>query len=195
MDSAFTNTLPANRELNAILRLTALDVARSRGLLDEHPDDQFLRRQFVRTTTAAIEGLAHRLRLLALARADDGIAPLRYGEREIITETSYGLNDSGAIELGKRKLRTRANLLFALRVCAASFGVVIDLRADQKGYDAFLLCFDVRDRLMHPRDAAAMQVTDKEVGQAKRGITWFVERVREVWGAAPEPASEIGGTS
>ncbi len=138
------------------------------------------RRLYVRSTFASIEGLSFFLKQHTLNNRliecydsfkSGGTPDLPLRDLCLLQEESYSLKDNGKPKTSKAKLRTVPNVLFALTSFAESVGSEYNMEKDQ-GYTSLKDAILIRDRLTHPKDLAALIVTDEELQTVKNAFDW-----------------------
>lgn len=138
------------------------------------------RRLYVRSTFASIEGLSFFLKQHTLNNRliecydsfkSGEIPDLPLRDLCLLKEETYTLEDNGKPKTSNAKLRTVPNLLFALTSFAESVGSGYKMEKD-KGYTSLKDAILIRDRLTHPKDLAALIVTDEELQTVKNAFDW-----------------------
>jgi hypothetical protein len=71
-------------------------------------------------------------------------------------------------------------LKFAFSIFAACNDAAFEVKADTRGWNAFVNSQKVRNRLTHPKSSSALEVSDKEVKDVREASRWFVETLKEV---------------
>ena len=137
------------------------------------------RRLIVRSAFAAIEATAYTLKRLAIV----GAMVLRLQNKETLTEEEkvlcreerYELGGNGEVETKKAKLTFVPNLRFSFKAFAKAWDIVFVLDTNAPKWKQLVNSVAVRDRLMHPKRLADLEVTDTEVREALRGFIWIEE--------------------
>ncbi len=167
------------REIQDLLSLWATltaDVLESRQAL-QHPTP-FVRRQYIRTVVAKVEGFTAMLkRLAATSPGANSISP---SEHLLLLEQTPVLNDKGRPELLKQFPRLEVNLRFAVRTYARVYGVDYDLPVSDHEWDHLCRTIKTRNRLMHPKSQSDLDVTDDELADAHTGMSWLDDKHRAV---------------
>lgn len=145
----------------------------------EYPDPVTLnpvaRRLLVRSVYSFVEAMAYRLKQDAVESAPPGA--LSPAEHALCVEQSYDLGANGQPETRRAKLRTLSNLRFAFDVAARAYGSSFALDVSGAEWQALQQGLAVRDRLMHPKLAADLTVTDAEIRTSMKGFHWIHKRV------------------
>lgn len=129
------------------------------NLLDHAPHNQSLRRALIRSLWGFVEGSI-------------------YGVAEFL-QTARMLSASNDGDGPQEKSKTIERVKSTLKVAA------LDLSGWEPhfgtpGWEALRKNLRVRDRLMHPKSATEVEVTDEEVDQAKDAARWFLETIVEI---------------
>jgi len=155
------------------------DVDRCEQLFAAAPKDAFVRRTLVRTIFAQIEGLAASAIEWARYYADDTSAlkdNYALAERLVLSGRVAALDDKGVAQIApdRNRARTTARLRFVLSLVGRGAEQLPDVDCSGPGWAALLDGLRVRDRLMHPKVAADVDVTDIDLQRARDGRAWFV---------------------
>lgn len=135
--------------------------------------NQIERRSVVKSVFSYVEAVAYALKQEVL-EADADIEP---EELPFISEKEYYLDASGRIASRKMKLSFKSNTIFAFSLYARKHGVPDTLDRDAPGWSLLCSSCDVRDRLMHPKTAGDLIVSDQEIAQCLRAYQWFDDAV------------------
>jgi hypothetical protein len=139
-----------------------------------YPDPVYLsasdRRSLVRSVFAFIEGNAYFLRLTLLKNFRDLLSPevqLALAEQQIEV-TGHGT-------VNKKPMRGGA--LNMLKLTVNSFKAVLpdlhQVNLTGADFEALVRSVKVRDRLMHPKSAEALKVSDEEIRDVAHAFNWF----------------------
>lgn len=181
-----------------IVRLNDVLVDDLNAALDAHrisPEDQMLRRGFVRCFCAFLEAHGFGSRSLVLifcdvARAvdrDQVVGPLvraafnaslELGEEFILREQSVRVSDKGEVERVNQYPKTEALTLFShkivIRILNSSYQI------DPHGWGTLKNALRVRDRITHPRCAQSLEIENHEFQQILKAHQWYVKFAREL---------------
>jgi hypothetical protein len=166
-----------------LLRSLQRYVEEAEALLTSTPVGEFGRRTLVRTMFSVIEGLA--ASAIDWARyyaTDDSMLKDRYSEPErlVLNAKIAKVNDKGEAEWlpDDRYLATKPNLRFALSLVGRGAKDLPAVEYGDGGWQALLDGLKIRDRLMHPKRATDIVVTDEDLATVRRGRTWFTDTYR-----------------
>jgi hypothetical protein len=138
------------------------DVIGILDLLDRWPQNQSLRRAFVRTLWGFIDGSVHGLG--DFLRTASTLSAREFGreEKRTINRIKSTLKDGGSLLANWKR----------------DFGT--------SGWEALQKSLSVRNRLMHPKIASEVMVSDDQVATAKEGAAWFLTTIIEIQNRAAQ---------
>lgn len=152
------------------------DVAKAREGLDDDPTE-YQRRQYIRAVFAQLEGSTFSIKQLALS---EDPSSLTNAEIALLRGEQYRLNDAGEATVSAAFLTLASDMKFAFRSYAKSVGLSYELPVGELGWLALLRAKRVRDRLMHPRSAKDLSVTDEELKCATDAGEWFQKKFNDL---------------
>jgi len=164
------------KSLEEMFELLAADAEYLRERVAQS-DSAEARRSFVRSVFALIEGIVFAIKRCALAGNSVQVARLSAAERALLQEEFYDLTDDGDAKTRPAFLHLAKNLRFAFKLFARCYEADHDLSPDEVGWAAFRRSARVRNRLMHPKNASDLEVTDAELADATRVMNWFAAHV------------------
>jgi hypothetical protein len=138
---------------------------------------QFDRRNLVRSTFAAGEGITWALKRYALQREVQGHFSFPPGDRALLSEMNYELDASGHVNERPARLTLKANIRFAVSAFVRANHLPFDLTTDGGEWEAFGKAIKIRDRLMHPKSLADIHVSDEELAVVQESIEWWVRTI------------------
>ncbi len=171
----------ASHELSAIGRILFGDIqictdAFKIGVKD-YKLNQSWRRTLVKNLFAAIEGVCHQYKRLALRTADISLVQFTDAEKTLLNEQFYSLNNNGEAESVKAKLRTADNLIFGFRMAVKSCKEKFTVDKSSKGWESFKKALKVRDRITHPKGIVDLNISDDEMDFILETGMWFSKDV------------------
>lgn len=151
---------------------------------------QLARRSFVRALFALIEGMTFSIKRLVLMFAADGDGKLTPDEISLLSEHTAELDSAGAI-IGKTAyLKFKPNLQFTFRKFSEITKSGFKLDVSNDGWEKLARSLKIRDRLMHPKSALEVDVTDGELCATRAAADWFAKTYAELWERAITAISE-----
>lgn len=154
----------AVRELTAVyddyFKLSAVLQEDGNRVLDDPRSDQAWRRTLLRTTWPMVEAYSHCIRRICEVLVRHTGAELKDGERKLL----YNEERLGAPE------RVKKTLKLAYRIHELSnrpnFG--------EQGWENACTAITERDRLMHPKHPADLEIDDSEWETIHNGLAWML---------------------
>src|SRR6266498_3697469 len=162
------------REFEHMLDILIADVDR---LTESEIDDQSNRRMFARSVFALIEGAVYRMKQICLSNEPESHYAFSAGELALLREESYELDDKGRVVVRPSNLQMQKNIKFAFEAFSKYYGSDFKLKIDDLGWQSFLQAIKLRNRLMHPKFASDLHVTDPELKITKSTNDWFQRNV------------------
>lgn len=144
-------------------------------------DTQRARRNAARTLFAWIEAMVWSMKQTALS-FDTLLCNNTFGagQTAVLREREYRLEKSGKVTERDRWLPAKANLRFAFWAFGRPVQSDFELQAHGVEWEAYLRAVEVRDRLMHPKEAKHLEVTDEEyLRNLVMTWVWFRRVLRE----------------
>lgn len=127
------------------------------------------RRNLVRATFAFIEATVYQLRIFL---AEDWADGLSNAQLLALRDLQIEVSPSGVVKTRALK----CGLVALIRLTVTSFANAIPeaatITCDEPGFDAVIRSVSVRDRLMHPKNSAAVVVTDSEIRNVVAAFGW-----------------------
>lgn len=163
------------------MRTLAGDVQSALARL-EVSDTETHRREAIRTTSAAIEGVAwvYREHVRTVTRDLGDMTPLL---DFALQEKTYTVNDRGDLTEQTRFIPLAAMIRLTTQVAERSYpGFKVDFR--HVGWSNLKLAIGVRNRLVHPKTAEDLTITQGDLEIAESGFNWLLALVVEGMSAA-----------
>ena len=142
-------------------------------------DGQFYRRSYLRSTFAAIEGIVWLLKQTCYKVTGEAGAPLSVAEHAMLSEETYDLKRNGEVRTQPKFLRLPDNLKFTINTCNRFLGSTIDLEIETTPWHQFLNAIKIRNRIMHPKEASELQISDQEIADCQQVVGWFNEKIHQ----------------
>lgn len=162
-------------DVNELLNVAGQDVSDADNIL-ENEDTQTHRRHYVRAVFAAIEGTTFSMKVDALDAMQDE-RELDIGTLALLREEAFSLDDRGRVTSIPMFIRIDRNIRFALAAYAHGITEDIDLDYSGSGWAALKSAITIRNRLVHPRSASDLAVSDKDLEEVREAYRWFTEAV------------------
>jgi hypothetical protein len=142
-------------------------------------DEQFRRRTLIRTLFAVIEGTIFALKHLLLEEHRVGILDLSPAEYAVLAEESYRVDQRGKLRGSVRYPSLKGNIKFTFSMYALARGASSEFTkplAEDSRWQSFCNAIDIRNRLMHPKSADDLIVSDLEWKDVQASREWFFEQ-------------------
>jgi hypothetical protein len=170
--------------LNDFIELTTElsgDIHQCAIKLEEDKTDQFWRRMALKNLISTIEGFIYTSKKLALQFSYFSKVNLSQAEIALLNETNFRLKDNGDVKIDDSKLRTKANLLFALKMCSkAVVAPPIEFDKTKDTWLALLQSIEIRHRITHPKNKHSLFITDEEFKLIELAADWYMEVISTI---------------
>lgn len=156
-------------------------------------DTEAHRREAVRTTFAAIEGVAwvYREHVRTFTQDLGSMTPLL---DFALQEKTYAVNDRGDLTEQTRFIPLTAMIRLTTQVAERSCpGLVVDF--GHVGWSNLKLAIGVRNRLVHPKTTEDLAITQGDLEIAKSGFFWLLALVIEGMTAVNDTLISFGADS
>ena len=170
--------LPAYRkmlDLHTFVGVSANDVIQSSQTSTGNLSPLFWRRVIVRNFAAHVEGLVYLMKMLCLDLQPVMVFTFTNKERDRLQEFSEKRNDKGKVVQKRLLCGFLENFEFTYdcfaRVNHSAFKLTFN-----GGYDCFREMVEIRNRLMHPKSAADLEVSDSEITNVKQAWDWHQQQ-------------------
>jgi hypothetical protein len=143
-------------------------------------DSDLARRNYIRASFAAIEGMVWSLRqdvLLSPRRRQRLTQPAL----SILRERVPDVKSNGDVAERAVYLPFKQNIRFTFRAFYLAHGEDDHLAVDEEGWSALLDSVEIRDRLTHPKDANALVVSDDELLRVREASRWVTQELRRAY--------------
>lgn len=130
------------------------------------------RRAYIRTAFAAIEALTFMLKREALRSGDANPGLYTLGERSMLLEESYAIGSRGDVVASPKFTPTPANFRFAVDMMMRATLPGFTIHVGVPGWEALKKATIIRNRLVHPKSAAEMSVSDDDLKVVQDAFFW-----------------------
>lgn len=167
-------------EIQGMTRVLAGDVDRVQPLLGDYSiqahvsdEQEGHRRFYVRAVFALIEAVVEQHKRLLLDLSSRGIAKLRSGVVEALSEKTFVVKDNGDVSQRDQFLQLERKLRAVYRAAAHCFQLELVVNFGDGGWESFRSALDIRDRITHPKTFEECHVEGDDLDTVDRGHTWF----------------------
>jgi len=142
---------------------------------EQDPQNPYLRRSFVRTFFAYLEGSNHQMKHLTLLLHRELQVDFNDEERALLREETYTLDHQGKATTTQKFPGAIPNLRFTLESFArlSELSFPPDFYDDGNGFEEVKAAIGIRNRLMHPKNLEDLIVTDEEWQTVLNARLWY----------------------
>ena len=134
---------------------------------------QSQRRAYVRSVFAFVEGVTYRMKETA-RQYGTGLSKLSAEELFALNDLSIEVNADGEITSKPSYPKFLNNFKFVFRMYSKVFGSTYNLDCGNSGWENLKKANKVRDRLVHPKNVADLDVLNAEIAASKKAFDWFL---------------------
>ena len=128
---------------------------------------------YVRNLFAMIEGVVFGSKQVALEAANRFGVALSAAEFAVCREETYSVDERGRVSVRPLFPRATANLRFALSILPRAYKIDLRVDFDGKGWRALESANVIRNRLVHPKSVANLEVSENELATIHDAEAWF----------------------
>lgn len=136
-------------------------------------NNQTHRRAYVRSVFAFIEGVLHRTKVGTI-HIGILLGSISSYELVVLEGARLEVDDKGSVTSKPLYPAFLNNVQFTFRTFSKSIGSSFNLSINGQGWKNLRKAVKVRDRLMHPKEATDLQVSDAEIEATKKAFEWFL---------------------
>lgn len=142
-------------------------------------DKQPLRRSYIRSLFAMIEGTVHSIKVLEFAELYSRENP-HIPTIVALKEKVFEIDVKGKIKEKDKFIQLTRNLRFTANVFHVTFSHQLDLGIGSSKWESFKAAIKIRNRITHPKDIADYNIDDKELSNIKQVNEWFNSIVKDI---------------
>lgn len=166
-----------HRELMRTIQILSMDLrfAEQQSLKD-HFNEQFWRRTTIRCVCALVEGTLSVLKSVTPETASLFQVNLTEKDIEIITELRKDKN-------GFHKpafLKPNENVKETIKLFAKAHAIKCPAKFDEKSFDDLCKTFELRNKLMHPKNSFSLEVKNEFIKTSVSGWNWLDRTLDEL---------------
>jgi hypothetical protein len=136
------------------------------------PDSQFWRRSLLRCCCASAEGTISLIKQVTPKCADFFGVNLTDSDIKVVTERRTYV-ENGVEKSKPAFLPFRDNVKESFKVFAKAHTISSSADFSASSFTELCQAFDLRNKLMHPKNVFDLGVDDKALDEADRGLKWF----------------------
>ncbi len=179
VDPHTKQSLMAFDNINELFSLLSADVSASFEMQIRYPDDQFLRRNAVRTAWAFIEGVTFGFKHWLLTICDLAKEPLTRSERTLLTEMIFKMNEKGEFKQFPIRERTNSNIGKVFKLLGKKLDMNWSPDFNDKNWCAMRDSLKVRHRVTHPKRSQDLTISYDEMQKVNSSMKWMFKTFAE----------------
>lgn len=164
----------AHQELRALMQELSQQV--SVCIRNGHSGKEHMliwRRNAIQTLFSYIDGMLHRLRLVAYYTHRLGKQTFSRSEVAMMLEENYEVRDGHAQSYPSHIHLLKDQIVFSFRVYAQAYNIEAQVDLEDSGWELLLKAHHVRNRVTHPKNTEDLKVSAEEINYAQKGREWF----------------------
>jgi hypothetical protein len=144
----------------------------------EKDSSQYNRRVFVRSLFGFIEGTIYFLKQTAYSTGLS-LRNIDISYAILLQDFTIELKSNGIPSIRTKFLKLEDNIKFAFKSINKVYELKIDIGVGTENWNHFKKAIEVRNRLMHPKDAEDFQISDQEIEEIKATRDWFCQLIAD----------------
>lgn len=167
-----------SEEFNPLRMRLSEDVSYFKARLNECTDKDVIRRSYVRSVFAFIEGYTYGFKQISLRISKEPIG-IKLSPEEIVVlkEIEISIDEKGHIKERPKYMPAKNSLVFSLSSIAKQHEANFELDKGGQGWEAYKASLTIRDRLMHPKSHKDLKVNDIELSKVENAYNWFTSEL------------------
>ena len=159
-----------------LLLKTLLDDSISLLKLTIDMGEQVLRRSYIRSSLAGVEGAVWVLKQMA-SISKEAEPPYTGEEQALLCDIAYILKDNGIIKEDAAKISLKTNIKFTFRMLSRLRSCGFELDLGGNGWPKLQAAIKLRDRITHPKTLDNLDISENELVESSEGIRWFFDNI------------------
>lgn len=144
-------------------------------------NNSFWRRTYIRCLFAIIEAdISMRTQLIIMSK-NQGDLELTCAEESVLLEVQYKLKKNGEVNLQEIYYPLPERYRFTFRLAARALLSSFQIDCTGESWRNFQSLIKVRNRIMHPKKASDVSVSELEIDQARRLCDWLRDNSISIW--------------
>ena len=166
-------------ELVHAVVLLAVDVKASANLSKVLGDTQFARRTYVRAVFALVEGNMNLMANVCLECVNRSEIQISALESEVLRQERT-IEKQGISTTIPKFLPAKDRHGPLMNTFARLYSRTYGLDKSNSGWRSFTNAIELRNRITHPRNALAFEVTDSELDALEEARSWFADAIEDL---------------
>ncbi|MGA2178518.1 MAG: hypothetical protein ABSH15_02900 [Verrucomicrobiota bacterium] len=167
------------KKLTLTIAVLDSDVTFAANEWRKEPSNQFWRRTLIRCVCAQAEGTLGLLKNITPDSANFFDVNLTAKDIEVATERR-AFTENGITKTKPVFLPFPENVKETFKVFTKAHATQVVIKYDEEGFGDLCNTFEVRNKLMHPKGPFDVEVRDRAIDAADRGINWFGSVLRRI---------------
>jgi hypothetical protein len=161
----------------SFIGIIAHDIVLSMQRMEQY-DNQANRRDFIRSTFAAMEGWLWDFRQRAQSVLED-VRDFTPAEQAAFAETSFAISSNGKLIEQTRYYSMTTMFRFVVRLAEEEFGnPLVDFGSNE--WQAFNQAIEIRNRITHPKDINDFNLSDSDIETVRSSSIWLMDTIMRV---------------
>lgn len=178
------------REMMFLPRHLNEDLAEARELF-RFTTPEFAARTMVRTMAAEFEAKLYLLQQLLLQMNRKGSINLKPEEIVLLQGQTYAIGHGGKVISSPKFLKFQDSLLFTARVWSHCYKHTVFANISDPRWQHVLTYLKVRNRLMHPKQRADLDISEVEIDSLNRAQDWLREYFQSFFSPIEQTDDEV----
>lgn len=170
-----------SEEFNPLRMRLSEDVSYFKVRLADEADKNIIRRSYVRSVFAFIEGYLYAFKQISLRISEESVG-IKLNPEEIVAlkEIEVSVDGDGKIKERPKYIPAKNSLVFSISSIAKQHEANFTLDKGGQGWESYQSAIKIRDRLMHPKKHMDLQVNDTELENVVNTYEWFTTELRRL---------------
>jgi hypothetical protein len=180
----FNKHINGLKESGELIDLLLEDVKSSLSIYSERRDDQFMRRNFVRTFFAAIEGHIYRMKQDAILYHENEQQIFKPEEVNLLKEKSY---EDKVDKQGKANRKEKdtyisflPNFRFSIECYIKSLKSNYNFDFSSNGWECLQKTVEIRNNITHPKSVSNMKIEDSDMEKVNTAFNWYIDNMKKL---------------
>lgn len=178
------------RELLVLPRYLNEDLAEARELF-RFATPEFAARTMVRTMAAEFEAKLYLLQQLLLQLHRKSSLDLKPEEIVLLQGKTYAIGHGGKVTSSPKFLKLQDSLLFTARVWSRCNKQAVFANTSDPRWQHVITYLKVRNRLMHPKQRADIDISEAEIESLNRAQDWLREYFQSFFSTLEQADDEL----
>ncbi len=173
-----------SHDFNSLRRKLSDDVAFFKSHCNDSTNREIMRRSYVRSLFAFIEGYMYGFKQVSL-KISGKTSGIKLKPEEIIAlkEIEVVVESNGELKERPKYTPAKNSLVLAFIAISKQHEADFTLNKGDNGWRCYCDSIKIRDRLMHPKSPQDLKISDSELQIVDTAHSWFSDQLRSLEGA------------